>query len=42
MPNEGPWLCLGNSFEHDEFRPLAAIEYEFARISRDCERRPSN
>ena len=38
MPNEEPWICLGNRFEHDEFRPLAAIEYEFARISRDCER----
>ena len=38
MPSEKPRLCLGNRFEHDEFRPLAAIEYEFARISRDCER----
>ena len=38
MPNEERRFCLGNRFEHDEFRPLAAIEYEFARISRDCER----
>ena len=38
MPNEKSWLRLSDRFEHDEFRPLATAEYEFTRISRDCER----
>ena len=38
MPNDERRFCLGDCFKHDEFRPVAAIEYEFARISGDYER----